>query len=174
VYGEGQPEASVIEQAPVQGWQQAPLGMQGLGVHDAMFGKTVPLHGMPVFSKKQLPARSQQTPCWTHGTRGEQGPGIVIQPVGQGVANCWQTPEAGSQQTVTWQGFGLQEERFGKVAPVQAVMLATRVQLPAASQQTICGQGLGVQEVRLGKRVPLHVAPAAMRKQLFWASQQTP
>ena len=69
---------------------------------------------------------------------------------------------------------GLQDVRFGKIVPVQAVMLATRPQLPAASQQTILGQGLGVQEVRFGKRVPLHWAPATMRKQLFWSSQQTP
>ena len=83
--GEGQAEARVTEHAPVQGWQQAPLGMQGLGVQEARFGKTVPLQGKPVLSRKQLPIRSQQTPCWMHGV-GLQGPGMVIQPVGQGVS----------------------------------------------------------------------------------------
>ena len=87
---------------------------------------------------------------------------------------CWQAPVAGSQQTVMWHGLGLQDVRFGKSWPVQAVMLETNPQFPAASQQTIFGHGLGVQEVVFGRIVPLHWAPATIGKQLFWRSQQTP
>ena len=47
--------AVVTEHAPVQGWQQAPLGIHGLGVQELILGKTVPLHCTPATIGKQLP-----------------------------------------------------------------------------------------------------------------------
>lgn len=103
----------VVEHAPEQGWQHAPLGMHGLGVHEERFGKMVPLQVTPPTIGKQLPAASQQTPLGPQATSGEHGPGTTMFPGGHGVTFT-QMPVAGSQQTVNTQGFGVQEARLGK------------------------------------------------------------
>jgi hypothetical protein len=93
------------------GVQHRPVGRQGLGVHDARLGKTVPLHPAGVATRPHTPAALQQTimghgfgmhdEAVVSGTPLENGHGVSVE----------HAPVCGSQQTcIGGHGGGLQVE----------------------------------------------------------------